>query len=408
MSHTTLLHREPGFSSSVIAPPSFHGAAPPPSPTFRGQDPQQGGQREPVADHSRLAWRPRCPATAPTRPAPPRRCRAGRRRARRRRRRTGGTWRPTSRCAGSTSSGGGAGRAATPSPRASPAAPASSGDSPASIRPAGISQPHVSVVKRCRHSSRTPSWAGSSTTTPDAAAGIRITWCSKRLPLGSSTSTSVRRTHSLSYSDRSPWTVHLMPDGTGEALPGSGAHASGRGGPWTSSSPPLGAPRRGPGLARRALADRADPQGVAGAGRRRRLRRADVAGGVVRARARRRHGRRRRRRVPPGRRAGRRPGRAQPVGQHRAGVRDRGPEGALHPPAAARRRGDVPAVLRAGRRVRPRRPADPRRARRRRVGRQRARRCGRRAPRRPTTGCSSPAPTGTSRSTAASRSSGAR
>ena len=48
-----------------------------------------------------------------------------------------------------------------------------------------------------------------------------------------------------------------------------------------------------------------------------------------------------------------------------------GAQGAVRPPPAARRREDVPALLRAGRRVRPRRAADPRRARRRRVGRQR-------------------------------------
>ena len=55
-----------------------------------------------------------------------------------------------------------------------------------------------------------------------------------------------------------------------------------------------------------------------------------------------------RRRVPPGRCSGRRAGPAQPVGQHRAGVRDRGLEAALHPAVAARRGGDVPAVLGAG------------------------------------------------------------
>ena len=53
-------------------------------------------------------------------------------------------------------------------------------------------------------------------------------------------------------------------------------------------------------------------------------------------------------------------------------ARHRSAEAAVPPGAAARRRGVVPAVQRAGRRVRPRRAADPRRARRRRVGRRRA------------------------------------
>ena len=86
----------------------------------------------------------------------------------------------------------------------------------------------------------------------------------------------------------------------------------------------------------------------------------------------------------------------------------REPEAAVHPAAAARRGGDVPALLRARRRLRPRRAADPGRARRRRVGRQRPEGVDLGRPRRPTTGCSSPAPTGTCPSTRASRSSGSR
>ena len=136
--------------------------------------------------------------------------------------------------------------------------------------------------------------------------------------------------------------------------------------------------------------------GVAGAGRRRRLRRAHVAprsgsGGsstatpaaVIAAEFRRPQ------------RPGRPPGPPQPVGQHRAGVRHGQPEAALHPAAAARPGEHVPALLRARRRLRPGRAADPGRPRRRRVGRERPEGVDVGRPRRPTTGCSSPAPTGT-------------
>ncbi len=52
-------------------------------------------------------------------------------------------------------------------------------------------------------------------------------------------------------------------------------------------------------------------------------------------------------------------------------ARHRGAEATAHPGVAARRRGLVPAVQRAGRRLRPRRPHDARRPRRRRVDRRR-------------------------------------
>ena len=64
-----------------------------------------------------------------------------------------------------------------------------------------------------------------------------------------------------------------------------------------------------------------------------------------------------------------------------------------------RRHRRLPAVLRAGRRQRPRQPADQGRARRRRVGASPARRCGRRAPSTATSARSSPAPTPTCPST---------
>jgi hypothetical protein len=67
--------------------------------------------------------------------------------------------------------------------------------SPWSTRPAGTSQPQVSVAKRWRHNTRTP--RSSVTTVPAASAGMRTTWWSKRAPLGSSTSTRVRFTQSL-------------------------------------------------------------------------------------------------------------------------------------------------------------------------------------------------------------------
>ena len=72
-------------------------------------------------------------------------------------------------------------------------------------------------------------------------------------------------------------------------------------------------------------------------------------------------------------------------------------------PIAHRRGHVVPAVQRARRRLRPRRAHDARRARRRRVGRQRPEGVDHRAPTTPTSACCSPAPTGTCPSTAASR-----
>ena len=75
------------------------------------------------------------------------------------------------------------------------------------------------------------------------------------------------------------------------------------------------------------------------------------------------------------------------------------------PPLLRRRRGVVPAVQRARRRLRPRRAHDARGARRRRVGRERPEGVELASRTSPTGGSCSPAPTGTCRSTAASRTS---
>ena len=77
-------------------------------------------------------------------------------------------------------------------------------------------------------------------------------------------------------------------------------------------------------------------------------------------------------------------------------------EGALPARAVPGRHRRLPAVQRAGRRLRPRRAHDAGRARRRRVGRSTARRCGPRAPSTPTSARSSAAPIPTSPSTRAS------
>ena len=78
-------------------------------------------------------------------------------------------------------------------------------------------------------------------------------------------------------------------------------------------------------------------------------------------------------------------------------------EGALPRRQHLRQDDVVPDVLRAGRRLRRRQPADQGRARRRRVGASTARRCGPRSPTSATTAWSSPAPIPTSSSTPASR-----
>src|SRR5258706_394148 len=67
---------------------------------------------------------------------------------------------------------------------------------PSSMPPAGTSQPHVSVMKRCRQSRSTRSSA-SSITTAAASRGMRTTWWSKRGPLGSSMSARASETQSL-------------------------------------------------------------------------------------------------------------------------------------------------------------------------------------------------------------------
>ena len=76
-------------------------------------------------------------------------------------------------------------------------AAACSGLSPGSRRPAGISHPHESVMNRWRQRSRTPRSARC-TTAPAAGRGSRTTWCSKRSPPGTSTSTRRRLSQWLS------------------------------------------------------------------------------------------------------------------------------------------------------------------------------------------------------------------
>ena len=89
-------------------------------------------------------------------------------------------------------------------------------------------------------------------------------------------------------------------------------------------------------------------------------------------------------------------------------VRHRGARSSGSSGGSSRRREDVPAVLRA-RAPAPTSPAcRPAPSATATSGSSTARRCGRRAARRPSSACSSPARTGTSRSTVASRSSGAR
>ena len=78
---------------------------------------------------------------------------------------------------------------------------------------------------------------------------------------------------------------------------------------------------------------------------------------------------------------------------------------ALRPPTSSPAAGVVPAVQRARRRLRPRRPHDSSRSATATSGSSTARRCGRPAARSPTSACSSPAPTPTRRSTRASPSS---
>ena len=95
----------------------------------------------------------------------------------------------------------------------------------------------------------------------------------------------------------------------------------------------------------------------------------------------------------PGDRAGRRPGHPRRHRRRHARPdahrpRHRRAEDALPRPDAPRRRGLVPALLRAGRRLGPRGGPDPRDAPgRRRRGGSTARRCGRRTPSSPPTGC---------------------
>ena len=142
---------------------------------------------------------------------------------------------------------------------------------------------------------------------------------------------------------------------------------------------PSGSPRAeaspgcGPGVVAGALGSRPGAGRVAAGARGQRLDGADVAGGVVRAgpagvvRADRGRGAPRRRR---GRAAARRGDGARRADHPRPRL---GPAAATPAGADPHRRGDVvPAVQRARRRLGPGRPHDPRRARRRRVGRHRA------------------------------------
>ena len=134
---------------------------------------------------------------------------------------------------------------------------------------------------------------------------------------------------------------------------------------------------------------------VAGQARRGRPRRRHVAPGVRRPG----DGPDRAGRRQPGDLAGRRP--RDPRRDRRRDARPDdhrprhgGAEGPLPRAAAPRRRGLVPAVLRAGRRVGPRRHPDPRAGRRTTApGCSTARRCGRPTRSSPPTACCSPAPT---------------
>jgi hypothetical protein len=69
------------------------------------------------------------------------------------------------------------------------------GSSSADTMPPGSSQPHSSVMNRCRHSIRTRSW--SSRTNARATVCSRTTWCSNRRPSGGPMSTSMSRTQGL-------------------------------------------------------------------------------------------------------------------------------------------------------------------------------------------------------------------
>ena len=154
--------------------------------------------------------------------------------------------------------------------------------------------------------------------------------------------------------------------------------------------PKVGRPRRVPGPAVRPRPGLGPlPRGA----RRPRRRRRTTSGIVDAAPARgRRHGPR----APSSSSASRWPG---PTVVTHGSDELRGPAA---PPDVHRRGRLVPALQRAGRRLRPRRPRLPGGPRRRRVGRSPARRCGTRSPTSPTGACSSPAPTPTRPSTRAS------
>ena len=155
------------------------------------------------------------------------------------------------------------------------------------------------------------------------------------------------------------------------------------------------------------LAEHWDPDAgaarLAPPARRQRLGHADVADRLVRPWAARLGRRRRRRGVRRRRRRGRgRRGRDEPRRADAAGPRLRRAQAAAAAAGDHRRGHVVPAVQRAGQRVRPRRAVDAGRAATATSGSSTARSCGARAPTTPTTGCCWPAPTRTCPSTAAS------
>ena len=126
-----------------------------------------------------------------------------------------------------TSRGGGAARAPSRSPRCVSRVAASSGVSPGSIPPAGISQPHVSVMNRCRHNSSSPR-SGSCTTAPAALCGMRTTWCSNR-SLARDLDVDEREADPLALVQR-PLTVHRPAHGPNLRWPGAVAGTTTRAG----------------------------------------------------------------------------------------------------------------------------------------------------------------------------------
>ena len=162
-----------------------------------GQHVQQGDQRHPVDDLTSLDGVRHPVQRAPIRPAPTRRRRSGRRLPGRPGRRRDGTSDPTARWPGGTRAEGVSPMGCQPvSSRVSRAA-ASFGVSPGSRRPAGISQPQRVGDEPVAPEEQDPA-IGAATTVPAAGRGSRTTWCSKRSPPGTSTSTRRRLSQGLS------------------------------------------------------------------------------------------------------------------------------------------------------------------------------------------------------------------